>query len=72
MLHHLGGDGGDVWQVFKKLSIDLQQSPSSPLLGIYPKRKGNIRPHKDLCTNTAALFIMARVEPLQVHQLVNG
>ena len=59
MLHHLGGNGGEVWQVFKKLSIDLQQSPSFPLLGIYPKTKGNIRPHKDLRANTAA-----RVEPL--------
>ena len=63
-MHQLGRDGGGVWQVFKKLSIDLQHSPSFHLLGIYPKRKGNIRPHKDLCTNTAHLFIMARVEPL--------
>lgn len=71
MLHHLGRDGGDVWQVFKKAEHRFAQA-SSPFWNI-PKEKREISSTQKTCAQIQQLlFIMARVEPLQVHQLVNG
>ena len=60
------------WKFLKKLKIELQYDPSTPLLGIYPE-KTIIQ--KDTCIPvfTAALFTIARIwKHLSVHLQRNG
>lgn len=74
MLHHLSGDGGGVWQVFKA-EHRFTTKPIIPPSRNIPKRKGNIRPHKDLCTNTAAFVHHGQSGTLQdpsASEWING
>ena len=50
-----------VWQVLKKLNIELPHDPAIPLLGIYPKEL-KAGTQTDPCTPvlTAALFTIAK------------
>ena len=60
------------WKFLKKLKIELQYDPSTPLLGIYPE-KTIIQ--KDTCIQvfTAALFTIARIwKHLSVHLQRSG
>ena len=58
-----------VWRVLKKLKIELPYDLAIPFLGIYPE-KTKILIQKDTSTPmfTAALFIIAKILYLNVHQ----
>ena len=50
-----------LWQLLKKLKIELLYDPAIPLLGMYPK-DSKAESERDTCTSmfTAALFVIVK------------
>ena len=53
-----------LWRVIKNLKSDLPYDPAIPLLGIYPKKKGETLIQKDTCILVfiAALFTIVKIQ----------